>query len=332
MRPRQTWHVDAGYANEIADRFALGRAKALTGPHARGHQGEVWRLATDLGLWAVKRSFSDTDEAELVGPAALQEAAQRAGISTPRIARTVDGTVLADLRMGAVRVDEWVDLFDPDTHIDPSAVGETAARLHLLTANLSTSSAWPPNIFDHDIDPWYHSPVGADRWNDLFDQLSAAGAPFADALSPQQAELVAMDAMIEAPQHIQICHRDLWADNVRRGFDERIWVIDWQDCGAADPSHELAALLFEYAYDDRDRARALHSAYVAAGGPGRVNATGHFSMAIAQLGHLLEIACTRWLSATSIDDRRLNETRVDEFITKPMSRELIDRLIDAVAG
>jgi Ser/Thr protein kinase RdoA (MazF antagonist) len=303
------------HADEIADRFALGRALDLTGPHARGHQGEVWRLNTDRGSWAVKRSFAWQDEAELASPAAFQQAAYAAGIATPRVVRSVDGTLLAEVALGLVRVDEWVDLHDADTGIDPVAVGITVAALHGL----------PSGPLD-EVDPWYHEGVGADTWIELIEQLVAAGAPFADHLVGQRDELVAMEALVTGPEHLQTCHRDLWADNVRLGPDGRIWVIDWHDCGPGDPSHELAALLFEYAYTDADRTRAMYDAYVAAGGPGRVTDRHDFSMAVAQLGHILEISCRRWLA--SPDERPLNEMRVAEFVAKPMSRRIIDGILD----
>ena len=196
-------------------------------------------------------------------------------------------------------------------------MGTTVAALHRL----------PSGPLD-DLDPWYHEGVGADRWVELIDELAAAGAPFADHLIGQRDELVAMEELVTGAVRLQTCHRDLWADNVRLGADGRVWVIDWHDCGPADPGHELAALLFEYAYTDAARARTMYDAYVTAGGPGRVEGPHDFSMAIAQLGHILEISCRRWL--TSPDDRPLNETRVAEFVTKPMSRQIIAGIIDGI--
>ena len=49
-------------AAEIADAFGLGRAVRLSdGPVARGKQGEVWRLETAEGRWAVKVPFERVD-------------------------------------------------------------------------------------------------------------------------------------------------------------------------------------------------------------------------------------------------------------------------------
>lgn len=307
-------------AHEIAARFGLMGSAHLSGPLAKGHQGEIWRLQTDHGQWAVKRGFRWLVEADVAEPAALQEAAVAGGVATPRIVRSVDGSVLADVALGQVRVEEWVDLADADDRIDPGAVGELCAAMHRLEFTGHES-----------LDPWYHEPVGAEQWVALAAELTSVRAPFAEQVLATRDELMAMDALVEPPQRLQTCHRDLWADNVRGAPDGRIWVIDWQDCGPADPSYELAALLFEYCYDDGQRARALYDAYVAAGGPGRVEQLADFSMAIAQLGHILEISCRRWLaSMASAEHRATNQARVAEFAEKPLSRDLIERILDAI--
>ena len=152
-------------------------------------------------------------------------------------------------------------------------------------------------------------------------------------MAPICEEWIALEALIEAPTNVQTCHRDLWADNVRIGTDGRVWVIDWQDCGLADPAQELAALLFEYGGPDGSRASAMHSAYVSAGGRARIDGPGGCTMLVAQLGHLLEIACRRWLAPDATDEvRALNEPRILEFVERPLDRTLISRLLDATRG
>jgi hypothetical protein len=44
--------LDDGHAREIADRYSLGDGASLSGPVARGELGQVWQLATSLGLYA----------------------------------------------------------------------------------------------------------------------------------------------------------------------------------------------------------------------------------------------------------------------------------------
>jgi hypothetical protein len=51
-------------------------------------------------------------------------------------------------------------------------------------------------------------------------------------------------------------------------------------------------------------ARALTKAYREAGGPAAVNRREHFSMLIAQLGHITETAATDWLTPNSRSPHR----------------------------
>ena len=108
-------------------------------------------------------------------------------------------------------------------------------------------------------------------------------------------------------------------------------MIDWDNFGLADPTHELAALLYEFAFRDPQRAGALHDAYRAAGGPGHVHRRGHFSMAIAELGHLNELSCERWLDPAT-PTSTVNATRPSASSSTGHSlRDVIDELLDAVA-
>jgi len=44
-------------AAAIAAHFSLGSDAVLSGPAARGEQGQVWRITTPLGAWAGKELF-----------------------------------------------------------------------------------------------------------------------------------------------------------------------------------------------------------------------------------------------------------------------------------
>jgi hypothetical protein len=155
---------------------------------------------------------------------------------------------------------------------------------------------------------------------------NAAMADFRD-------ELVAMEQLLERPADLQTCHRDLWADNLRRTPTGRLCVIDWQDCGLAEPSQELGLVLYEFGTGNSERARSLYEAYVDSGGPGRVDRRGNFSMVIAQLGHINESGCREWLDpAASSRDRDRSAARFAEFTSRPLTCAVIDALLDAVAG
>lgn len=321
-------------AAEVARCFDLGRVRSSSaGPVARGKQGQVWRLDTTDGAWAVKVAFGEVDERAVAASAAFQEAAIAAGVPTPAVRRTRAGAVFgevggvggpgeAGLAGEVVRVHSWVDLGPPDPMVDPGAVGEVVAAIH----RLDVPADGPP-------DAWSHEPVGADRWDRLVDELTAAGAPFARDLADLRDELVALEDWIEPPGVLRTCHRDLWADNVLPTKDGGLCVIDWEDSGPADPSMELAAVLFEFGRSDTGRVRALVEAYRGAGGPAVVSRRGHFTMLIAQLGHITATASSDWLRPNPRSPSREDaHTWVAEVFDWPHTRVVLEGLLAAVCA
>ena len=313
--------LDAGMADDIAGQFGLGADARLSGgPVARGKQGRIWRLDTETGRWAVKEPFWRTAEADVGAAADFQQAAGDAGVPTPRVVRARDGGVLADVGGSQVRVYAWVDLLPPDITLDPVAVGRAVAAVHLVRVEPSAP-----------VHPWYSEPIGADRWDELVGLLRAAGAPFAHRLAAARDELVALEDWIEPPENLQSCHRDLWADNLLPTAVGGVCVIDWENSGLADPSQELGCVLFEFAGDDPARARALYASYLGHGGPGRVERPGQFSMLIAQLGHIGEIACRDWLEPNPRSpDRDDSADWFAEFVDRPHDRRVLETILDAI--
>jgi Ser/Thr protein kinase RdoA (MazF antagonist) len=307
----------------LARRFGLGGAARLSdGPVGRGKEGLVWRLDTAEGRWAVKLPFHPDSEDEVHAATAFQEAACAAGVPTPRVRRTTEGCVFATVAGTQVRVYEWVDLRAPDAMLDPHLVGAVVAAIHQVPAT-------DPNP----VDPWYHEPIGAQRWDDLVEQLTAAGAPFAGRLAGLRDELVALESWIEPLQLLRACHRDLWADNVLPTAGGGVCIIDWENSGPADPSQELGCVLFEFARTDPGRARALTQAYQGAGGPAAVTRRGHFSMLIAQLGHITEAAATDWLEPNPRSPERTDSAAwISEVLDEPHTRELLETILAAANG
>jgi thiamine kinase-like enzyme len=174
--------------------------------------------------------------------------------------------------------------------------------------------------------------VGAARWDQLVEQLRAAGAPFAERLAGLRDELVELEAWLAPGREPRACHRDLWADNLRPTADGGVCVIDWENSGLADPSQELGYVLFEFARNDAGRARALVAAYQAAGGPGRVAGRGDFTMLIAALGHITEAAAADWLAPNPRSpDRAAAAAWIGEVLDDPHTPDRLDTLLAAVA-
>jgi len=306
-------------APRIAEAFDLGPTAVLTGPVARGVIGQVWRLETDRGAWAAKEWFEQPDVDELAEGVAFQEEAIALGIPAPPTVHAPNGAWLIDLDGAPVRVQRWVDLRPPDTSLDPPSVGRLVGALHRV-----------PFAGREPHHEWYTEPIGADRWDALVADATLARAPFAARFAARRDALVALDAIVRPPGGARTCHRDLWSDNLRSTVGGDLCLIDWENCGLADPSMELAVVVWEFGRKDPERARALYGAYREVGGPGQIGRPSDFSMLIAQLGHIGARACADWLEATEDDDRAFAAAWFDEFVDDPHTIEEIEMLVDAV--
>ena len=311
--------LTAATAQEVADAYGLGGSATLTGPVARGQLGQVWRLDTGEGSHAVKEWFATPDLDEASRDADLVDAARQEGVVTPAIRRTPSGDVATSVDGTAVRVFEWVDLLPRSRRLDPVAVGRALAALH--RAGTST---------DKPVDNWFATGLGEQRWHDVHRRVVDEGAPFAGQLGALVDQLVAVESVIEPHEAPIVCHRDLWADNVLATRDGRVCVIDFENLGPADPSQELAMVLFEFGDDDPSRARLLHTAYREAGGPARVTRRGHFTMLVAEQAHIGQLACSRWVGASSDSERERLASWFLEIPDDPVTLPRIDRVLAAV--
>jgi Ser/Thr protein kinase RdoA (MazF antagonist) len=307
----------------VAERFGLSAPLRDLSAVARGEQGQVWRLDTDSGSFAIKESFEPQEEDEAAADVAFQEAVlAQATISMPRPIRTTSGSVLATLAGHRFRVYEWIDLLPTDHSFDAGVVGETIAAIH----RVRHTPARP-------LHPWYTEPVGESTWHDLSRRVTSSRAPFADGFAAHVPTIIALEALLEPRQNLQNCHRDLFADNILPMAQGGICVIDWENCGLEDPSQELGVVMFDFTLGNPQRSRQLHDAYVDAGGPGRLSDRGAFSMLIAQFGHFYEAAAREWLdSESSEEDRKHAISRFDELFATPLTLDRIDGLLDAASG
>ncbi len=110
-------------------------------------------------------------------------------------------------------------------------------------------------------------------------------------------------------------------------------MIDWDNCGLADRSQELALVLFEFGADDPARTRSLYRGYLEADGPGRVSRREDFSMAIAQLGHIGERTIAAWLDPeTAAAERERWALRIEEFVSSTLTHPVIDGILVALTS
>jgi Ser/Thr protein kinase RdoA (MazF antagonist) len=312
-------------ADTIARTYGLRGPAVLTGPVDRGEIGEIWRLETAQGRYAVKVPFEPVDPAELHEPAAFADAVADAGVTTPRVLRGADGAVVQSVAGRQVVLLDWLDIQPPSTALDPVEVGRLVAGVH----RVPFTGARPPSA-------WFSTPVGEARWRELVAVTRGAGAPFAEHLAGYVDALVALEAVIDPLPADRTCHRDLWADNVRGLGGGGLCVFDWDSCGPGSQSEELGLVLFEFGRGEAARHRAIRDAYDDAGGSGGVDSMRAFSMLIAHLGHIGEYQVRQWLEARpgSAEQARAAGA-VEEFVGLPPYPRLdtgaLEAILDALA-
>lgn len=308
------------HAQSVADAFGLGVATSLSAPVARGELGEIRRLETDLGTFAVKQALESGSIAEAETSTSYHRVCWEAGLPTPEPLRTTAGGFTAQLDGEHVRAYAWVDLADPDPALDPAAVGSLVAQLHQVR------HAWPTC----EIDPWFEAPIGRVEWNRVLDASRAAGAPHADRLAELLPELLRVEEILTPMRPLQTCHLDLWADNLRRS-DGRPVVIDFDNAGPGDPAREIAMVIVEFGRGEAERQRTLYDAYLAAGGPGRVGTRSDLGLAVAELHHIGHRHLTMWAAACDPEARVRSLGGIDEFLGDPLLLRDVDALLDALA-
>ena len=309
--------LDLDSGQVIATAYALGEVLDFAGPVDRGEVGEVWRLTSTSGSWAVKVTFAELPEGAAEVAAQLQTFARQHGVPAPPVRLTPAGRCWARIGDTAVRVYGWVDLLGPDPGLDPVLMGQTLAALHRSVLPSSGPSRW-----------WDTEPVGATAWNEMLTEARRQRAPFTDRLAGLRDELVAMESLLQPVEPVQTCHLDLWADNVRGTPEGGLCIVDWDSAGPGDPGRELAMVLFEFGRGRPDRLAALYVAYLADGGPGRVRTEADFSMLIAQLHHICELHLRRWLQPGLGDDERARAlAHIYEFLNDPLDREVLNGIL-----
>ena len=313
--------LDATRGDLVAERFGLGDHASLAGPVAFGRLGEIWQLVAERGRFAVKHARFAVSSEDAEVDAAFQESVRRTGVPMPAVVRAVDGAVVADVGGDHVRVYEWVDVLPADRRLDPRELGQVLAAIHAVVVTT-----------DEPVDGWYVDPVGAETWQELLVRLRTAGAPFVDRFEALLPDVCDAEGILVPPRRAQVCHRDLWADNVRRTPGGGLVVLDWENSGPGDVNGELGCAVFEYGLGQPDRMRTLYAAYLDAGGPGRLTRRGDLTMLVAQLGHIAQVGCERWLASSTDQERARNADWVSEFLDEPVTVEAIDRILLAVNG
>jgi hypothetical protein len=300
--------VDPRTVAEVAEAFALGAPTAAPAFVARGAMGEIWRLETSTGPWAVKRLFHPTPDGT-PGDVRLQAAAAGVGIRLPEVRTGPGGKVV----VGGTRVYRWADLgpsmATPVDAATAEAAGGILGRLHAL--------ALPPDPGD-EVDGWYLEAPDDVRWLDLADRADAAAdrAPWRDALRrrlPRLRELSSFVAGADPSRaaDLIVCHCDFTPANVFRaasGDDPRLVVVDWENAGPLSAEAELAMSLT--AWVGIDGAPAFLAGYRAGGGTASVRGAASFAVDVATVVNFVACMVEQALETDDEGHRAFSEARL----------------------
>jgi Ser/Thr protein kinase RdoA (MazF antagonist) len=253
------WGVEHGA--EVAAKFGLGEVIGSPKPVARGAMGEVWRVETVDGRWALKALFDWAQIENVEVDLTLQEAAADAGVPLPRPVRSTAERAVEVIDGRRCRVFEWADLGPPPPR---PASTDVATRLGTLLATIHTLSL--PGVGAPL--PWLTQPPPRSRWEALAEAAQASHEPWAEDLdraTPALRDLGAV-ARLESRTTAVLCHCDLIPDNVTQSPTGDLVVIDWEHAGRQPPEWEVGyVLVFWCLTEDRTvhgpSARALVDAY-----------------------------------------------------------------------
>ncbi|MDI1461540.1 aminoglycoside phosphotransferase family protein [Catellatospora sp. KI3] len=297
----------ADLVEQLRDVFGwVGPVDVAAGP--RGALGQIWQVRVGADRYALKEVLGPPPPpARIAGELAF---AATTGVRVPRSHPARDGRYAVPAPNGAhLRLYDWIDLA-PATGSTPADLGVLLAGLHRTAPPLTTElDGSPPSS-------WYDQPPAAHRWPDA----AASGAPWADRLAERLRELPELCAAIGPadPARLVLCHRDLHPENVLADPDGTLVVLDWDNLGPADPSRELARIMFDWYHEGTSDLVAmgeLYRAYLAGGGPGRVTGPADCSMLLAgHLNFLLKQARVALDPAAEPRHRAWAEREIDESL------------------
>jgi Ser/Thr protein kinase RdoA (MazF antagonist) len=292
--------------------------------------GEIYRVITDHGRYAVKRLFDWNHGDGVADEVAFTARARAAGVYVPMEMRDAAGNVVVTIDGTRSRVYEWCDLGPTWTGpVEPTVardVGRLTGRLHAMGE--STNAA---------MDPWYTTPPDQDVLSQLALLASGADKPWAKAFSlelPQFRDLVRIARGVER-RELKQCHRDLDPSNVLPTADGHLAVLDWENVGPMAPEQEVGYLLVSWCTDGRHASPAAVVAFI----EGYAETTGTrmpitrrtFIVGVNSWLNFLAVQAEAALSAGTMPKHRaFGEQRVQQLLDAPLRIELLDELV--VAG
>jgi Ser/Thr protein kinase RdoA (MazF antagonist) len=268
--------------SDLATVFGLGPVTGSPAYVARGAGGEIWRLETGTGVWAVKWLFDGAPSEPRPADVDVQFAAAAAGIPLPLPVLTPAEDAVAIIGQQYARVHYWADLAQPaEPPVDDSTAAQ-AGRLLGVLHGLALASPEPD-------DPWYTEVPSAHDWTILTGQAQTAGMAWAAQLKVSLDRIATLSARTTGPRPPGpsiVCHRDFNPDNViPAASGDGLVVLDWENAGPLPPSLELGYALFAWTagheHPSPSAITAMLGGYRAASGRDTDVSPGLFITAIA---------------------------------------------------
>ncbi|MEY2467473.1 MAG: hypothetical protein QOF21_171 [Actinomycetota bacterium] len=310
----------------VSDAFALGSPRRELVEVARGAMGQVYRLETERGPFAVKRLFAGPTGGEDAN-AQLQFAAHAAGVPLPLPVVTDGGDLLALVGEDWWRAYEWVDgaicPFDAPAPVAAAAgVARSLGRLHALRHDEGG-----------EVDGWF---LGVD--DSSIDAALAIAAAHGLDVAAVQRELPRLAAISRLPLESKPigCHNDPDRGNVLVRTDGVSVLVDWDNAGPAYAECEFAGALFSWCYDDSPELRhetveAMVHAYRETGATFAPNGLEVFATACSSWVQYT-VMCCEHLADAGISAAMLSFERpiIDKLATFDETVSKLERILDMV--
>lgn len=253
--------LKASEASALAEVFGLGAVEREATHAARGAMGEVFRVDTSNGPFALKRLFDGPTGDEALN-VQFQFAAADAGVALAMPVLAAGDTVVANIDDQWWRAYQWIE----GTHVpnDGPAPLEVAIKLsgHLGRLHAMRFDMGP------EVDGWF---LGASD-EELDTALETAERCGVDVSGARRAlpglAKVSRMPVLAAPSG---CHNDPDRPNVFVDGNGGPVLIDWDNAGACYPDGEFAGALWHWAVEGNEARQAgaiaaMTEAYRNAGG------------------------------------------------------------------
>lgn len=316
-------------AEAVVQAFRLGR---LTGPVlavARGAMGEISRVDTDTGAYAVKELFAWNPGTGVEQEVAFTAQARGARLRIPLEMRSGPGDLVVHAGSRRFRAYEW---YDVGPGLSPPVDTATAGHVGRITATLHGMA----EKSSEQVDPWYTTPPAASRWQVVIGRGADQRAEWTTALEAALLTLTALTALARdttrGPFHV--CHRDLDPSNVLPLQDGDLTVLDWENLGPLEPEQEIGYLLLSWCTDgvavDPSAVRAFMAGYRGVTEQPWVLRKSSFATAAASSLNFLAAQAEASVDETQDAEHRAFGGRcVHAMLAAPMSLNLIDEVLAA---